>query len=94
VSIRLEILNPRSYKIKLEVYGVKEKLQQGNLQQKVEDYKLESDEFLRYRGRIFVPNSRELKNLILGEMHNVPYVGHPGYQKTIAIVKSQYYWSV
>jgi hypothetical protein len=25
-------------------------------------------------------------------MHNVPYVGHPGYQKTIAVVKSQYYW--
>jgi hypothetical protein len=71
---------------------LKEKLQQGNLQQKVEDYKLENDEILRYRGRIYVPNSRELKNLILGEMHNVPYVGHPGYQKTIAAVKSQYYW--
>jgi hypothetical protein len=26
-------------------------------------------------------------------MQNVPYVGHPGYQKTIATVKSQYYWS-
>jgi hypothetical protein len=26
-------------------------------------------------------------------MHNVPYVGHLGYQKTIAAVKSQYYWS-
>jgi hypothetical protein len=25
-------------------------------------------------------------------MHNVPYVGHLGYQKIIAIVKSQYYW--
>ena len=25
-------------------------------------------------------------------MHKVPYVGHPGYQKTIATVKSQYYW--
>ena len=25
-------------------------------------------------------------------MHNVPYVGHPGYQKTIVAVKSQYYW--
>jgi hypothetical protein len=25
-------------------------------------------------------------------MHNVPYVGHPGYQKTIAAIKSQYYW--
>ena len=45
-----------------------------------------------YRDRIYVPNSWELKNLILGEMHNVPYVGHPGYHKTIATVKSQYYW--
>jgi hypothetical protein len=25
-------------------------------------------------------------------MHNVLYVGHPGYQKSIAAVKSQYYW--
>jgi hypothetical protein len=45
-----------------------------------------------YRGIIFVPNSQELKILILREMHNVPYVAHPGYLKTIAIVKSQYYW--
>ena len=44
------------------------------------------------RGIIYVPNSHELKNLILGEIHNVPYAGHLGYQKTIAVVKSQYYW--
>jgi hypothetical protein len=25
-------------------------------------------------------------------MNNVPYAGHPGYQKIIAAVKSQYYW--
>jgi hypothetical protein len=25
-------------------------------------------------------------------MHNVPYVGHPSYQKTIAAVRSQYFW--
>jgi hypothetical protein len=30
--------------------------------------------------------------MILKEMHKVPYVGHPWYQKTIAIVKGQYYW--
>jgi hypothetical protein len=30
--------------------------------------------------------------LVLKEMHNVPYVGHPGYQKTIAVVRSQYFW--
>jgi hypothetical protein len=25
-------------------------------------------------------------------MHDVPYVGHPSYRKTIAAIKSQYYW--
>jgi hypothetical protein len=68
------------------------KLQQGNLQQKIEEYELDNDEILMYRGIIYIPNSNELKNIILMEMHNVPYVGHPGYQKTIATVKSQYYW--
>jgi hypothetical protein len=68
------------------------KLQQSNLQHKIEEYKLENDEILMYRGIIYIPNFQELKNLILREMHNVPYAGHPGYQKTIATVKSQYYW--
>jgi hypothetical protein len=30
--------------------------------------------------------------MILKEMHNVPYVGHPGYQKMVIAVKSHYYW--
>jgi hypothetical protein len=68
------------------------KLQQGNLQQKIEEYKLDKDGILMYRGIIYVPNSQELKNMILREMRNVPYAGHPRYHKTIAVVKSQYYW--
>jgi hypothetical protein len=56
-----------------------EKLQQGNLQQKIEEYKLDNDEILMYRGIICVPNSHEFKNMILREMHNVPYAGHLGY---------------
>jgi hypothetical protein len=30
--------------------------------------------------------------MILNEMHNVPYAGHPGYQKIVATVKSHYFW--
>jgi hypothetical protein len=30
--------------------------------------------------------------MVLREMRNVAYVGHPVYQKTIAIVKRQYFW--
>jgi hypothetical protein len=79
-------------KLDLQYNELVAKLQQGNLQQRNEEYKLDNDEILKYRGRIYVPNSQELKNLILREMHNVPYVGNLGYQKTIAAVKSQYYW--
>jgi hypothetical protein len=34
-----------------------------------------------------------MKNEMLKEMHNVSYVGHPGYQKTIVVVRSQYFGS-
>jgi hypothetical protein len=45
-----------------------------------------------HKNRIYVPSSRELRNLVLKEMHEVPYVGHPGYQKTITTVRSQFFW--
>jgi hypothetical protein len=41
-----------------------------------------------YKNIIYVPNVQDLKRMILNEIHNVPYVGHPGYQKTMAVVKS------
>jgi hypothetical protein len=34
-----------------------------------------------HKNRIYVPSSRELRNLVLKETHDVPYVGHPGYHK-------------
>jgi hypothetical protein len=67
-------------------------LQQGEMPQKVEIYKLETDGILLYKNKIYVPNVQDLKLAILHEMHNVPYAGHPGYQKTVATVKSHYFW--
>jgi hypothetical protein len=68
------------------------KLQQGKMLQRVEEYKLEVDGTLLYKNRVYVRNVQELKITILKEMHKVPYVGHPGYQKTMAAVKSHYFW--
>jgi hypothetical protein len=68
------------------------KLQQGEMPQKVENYKLEDDGTLMYKNIIYVPNVQDLKLVILNEMHNVPYAGHPRYQKTVATVKSHYFW--
>jgi hypothetical protein len=69
-----------------------EKLQQGEMPQKVENYKLETNIILLYKNKIYVPNVQDLKRMIFHEMHNVPYARHPGYQKTMATVKSHYFW--
>jgi hypothetical protein len=45
-----------------------------------------------HKNRIYIPSSGELGNLVLKEMHDVPYVGHLGYQKTIIVVRSQFFW--
>jgi hypothetical protein len=84
----LEATNPDHHYLQ-----IKENLQQDNLQQKFKNYELKEDVILLYRGKEYVPNSMELKNIVLREMHNVPYVGHPRYHKSITSVRSPYFWS-
>jgi hypothetical protein len=55
-------------------------------------YEMTEDGLLMHKNRIYVPSSGELRNLVLKEMHNVPYTGHTDYHKTIAIVRSQLFW--
>jgi hypothetical protein len=45
-----------------------------------------------YKGKVYVSNSSEMKNVVMKEMQNVPYVGNPVYQKTIVPMRSQYFW--
>ena len=45
-----------------------------------------------YKGNVYVSNSSELKNAALKEMNNVLYAKHSGSHKTIAVVRSQYFW--
>ena len=52
---------------------------------------MKEDEILMYKDKVYVSNSSDMKNTVLKEMHNVPYVRHPGYQKTIAALRSQYF---
>ena len=47
-------------------------------------YNLNEKGFLLYKDRIYVP---KVKLLILDEIHKTPYSGHPGYQKTITMLR-------
>lgn len=65
----------------------KERLQQANVPEKYKDYQLDEDGILRLKGRVYIPDLGELRKSVLHEMHNVPYVGHPGYQKNLTAVR-------
>jgi hypothetical protein len=39
-----------------------------------------------------VPDSSDLRHLIMDEFHRRPYVGHLGYQKMVTTVRQLYYW--
>jgi hypothetical protein len=66
-------------------------LQQENISLKFKCYKLEEDGILLFRDRVYVPNTQELRNIVLKVIHIVPYVGHLGYHKKIEVVRSQYF---
>ena len=40
---------------------------------------------------MYVPNAPKFKLLILDEIYKTPYSGHPGYQKTITMLRKEYF---
>jgi len=47
---------------------------------------------LYFNKKLYVPNSNNLKNLILDEFHTSHYTGHPGYQKMVTALRKDYFW--
>jgi hypothetical protein len=45
----------------------------------MKEYEMKEDELIMHKNRIYVSSSGELRNLVLKEIHNVPYVGHLSY---------------
>ena len=45
-----------------------------------------------YKDRIYVPNVPKVKLSILEKIHKTPYSCHMGYQKTITMLRKEYFW--
>jgi hypothetical protein len=58
---------------------VKDVLQQVKLENKYEGYQLNDDGFFIYKNRMYIPNSLDLRRIIMDEIHKMPYSGHLGY---------------
>ncbi|XP_022760023.1 uncharacterized protein LOC111306411 [Durio zibethinus] len=42
--------------------------------------------------RVFVPRAGGLRQMLMRECHDTPWAGHPGWQRTLALLKQGYYW--
>ena len=51
----------------------------------------EDDGIIMHSNRVHVPNSCKLSKLVMTKMHNIPYVGHLGYQNTTMVLRSEYF---
>ena len=58
-----------------------------------EGWTVHSDGSLRYRGRVVVPMSTDLRAEILREFHYSRFVMHLGGTKMYQDLRRQYYWS-
>ena len=70
---------------------VKDKLQQQSLEKMYEGYKSKEDGLITYKNIVYIPNAAGLRRMVMDEIHQAPYSGHPRYQKTIATARKQYF---
>jgi hypothetical protein len=52
----------------------------------------ESDGLLMFRGKIYVPNDRDLRCRIIEQHHDTCIAGHAGRFKTLELVAHNYWW--
>src|SRR5580692_9461226 len=50
------------------------------------------DGIILFKNRVYVPNNRDIRQLIITETHESPVAGHPGHLKTLYLLKERFYW--
>ena len=73
-----------------EMVSIKDKIQSGTGD---EGWTIHAYGSLRYRGRVVVPQSIDLREEILKEFHYSRFAMHPGDTKMYRDLRRQYYWS-
>ena len=56
------------------------------------DYVLDDNGYLRFRGRLWVPDYEPLRTAIIQELYNSALTGYPGKNGTIIVVLRDFFW--
>ncbi|MBW0556109.1 hypothetical protein O181_095824 [Austropuccinia psidii MF-1] len=96
-SIKVEVFSDLVDKIQKEVWqdkDYKEILKQLARGESVSDYSLEPQaKLLLFKDRVVIPSNEELQLNILQKRHDSPLAGHPGQEKTLKLIKRDFYWA-
>ncbi|XP_042958074.1 uncharacterized protein LOC122293600 [Carya illinoinensis] len=57
------------------------------------EFSISGDGTLRFKGKIYVPNVKEIRDVILKKAHRSLYTVHPGSTKMYRDLKQQFWWS-
>ncbi|MBW0544406.1 hypothetical protein O181_084121 [Austropuccinia psidii MF-1] len=104
-----EIKESRFFSIKVEVFSdlvdqiqkavwqekdYKETLKQLERGESVSNYTFEPQaKLLLFKDRVVIPSNHELQSDILQKRHDSPLAGHPGQEKTLKLIKRDFYWA-
>ncbi|MBW0530557.1 hypothetical protein O181_070272, partial [Austropuccinia psidii MF-1] len=96
-SIKVEIFSDLVDKIQKEVWKdkeYKEILKQLARGESVTDYSLEPQaKLLLFKDRMVITSNEEIQLNILQKCHDSPLAGHPCQEKTLKLIKRDFYWS-
>ncbi|MBW0572687.1 hypothetical protein O181_112402, partial [Austropuccinia psidii MF-1] len=96
-SIKVEVFSDLVDQIQKAVWqdkDYKEILKQLARGESVSDYTLEPQaKFLLFKDRVVIPINHELKLDILQKCHDSPLSVHPGQEKTLKLIKRDFYWA-
>ena len=68
------------------------KIKESVEQERIKDFELVNG-VLRFRGRLSVPNTEEIRKNLLREAHHSVYASHPGGTKMYHDLKENYWWN-
>lgn len=52
----------------------------------------EDNGLLYYKGKLYIPNNKELRADVIRTCHDTPTAGHPGKHGTLELVSRHYWW--
>ena len=70
---------------------LQEKVRENLIESLSTSYSLSEKGLLLYKDRLYIPNVPKIKLLILNKIHKTPYSGHLGYQKTITMLRKDFF---